>query len=272
MNASCPHCGKVLKVKDAWSGKTLKCPGCSKTFKVGGDGGAVSGAAGGGVSRRVGPQPSAPRPAGPPQRVKTVEPRAGRFAFNWGVLAIIGGLSLIPIAIAVFLIGPRRAMKHWDAHRVQADDDVRTLVEHAIRAEASHAGTWNPNVAIGGTPRVEDLNFHPEMMVLSMPETVHFAGITNGGKFDGDYTYATREIRGNLTIGGITLGGVHIDAEGVTMPGGQTEKSPIGLPKRGAANVSHALTGRLINGVPQIELDGKRLDIYYPPKRTDDEG
>lgn len=269
MNATCPNCGKVLKVKDEWAGKMLKCPGCTKTFKIGGG----AGTAAGGVSRKIGPTPAtATQSSGgaPPQRVKPVEPRSGGVAVNWGMISMIALLSLIPIGIGIFLLGPKRAMSHWNANSAKADENVRTIIEHALRVEASNVGTWNPRKGQG--PTVNDLNFHPDFMVMSMPTQVHFVGTTSNGKFEGDYVYETTELTGTLTIGGITLGGIHFDEEGVTMPGGQTEKRPAGMPYKGGDNQAHTLAGRMLNGAPQVELDGKRLDIYWPPERLDEAG
>ena len=38
-------CGKALRVKDEWAGRTVTCPGCGGTFVVGATGGKVAGAA-----------------------------------------------------------------------------------------------------------------------------------------------------------------------------------------------------------------------------------
>jgi hypothetical protein len=119
-------------------------------------------------------------------------------------------------------------------------------------------------------PSVNDLIFHPDLMAMSMPDTVRFVGTTSNGKFEGDYTFATGEVVGTLTIGGITLGGVHIDSEGVTLPGGQTERRPSGMPMRGSANVTYKLSGRVKNNAATVELNGKKAEIYTPPEIDED--
>ena len=266
MNATCPNCGKVLKVKDEWAGKTLKCPQCQKAFKAGA-GAAISPAQA--VAQLGKPKPAATKSAGPPVRQARAEQKAG-LAVNWGPIVAIAGVLLLVLGIVIFVMGPMRVKGQFDAIHQDAEDNVSAVIEYALKCQASQAGVWNPRKGTSVSPSVNDINFHPDFFVMSMPPTVHFVGTTSNGKFDGDYTYATHEVVGTLTIGGVTLGGVHIDSEGVTLPGGQTEKRQSGLPMKGSGNVNYRLTGRSNEKSTTCELDGRKMDIYTPPELDED--
>ncbi len=87
VSVACTHCGKILKAPSSWIGKSLKCPGCGKTFSA----------------KRSGmPAPAAmvhPSPGVKPQ-ANFVEDRKGTSELK----AMMIGLGIAAACIAISLI------------------------------------------------------------------------------------------------------------------------------------------------------------------------
>lgn len=268
MMVSCTKCSKSLKVKDEWAGKMLKCPGCGTTFRADPAGKAT--AAGKSAPAAAGRAPA--KGKGPPvPQGKMPAQKGGGIAINWGKIVMLALLSLIPIGIALFILGPMKVKRQWEAQQEKVDHDVTDVVEFVIKSYASMQGEWDPSKPTGGSPSVGEVRYLPNIFAMSLGPTVRFDGYGSNGRFEGTYTYETGEIEMNYQTGGMMLpSGIYSDELGTIMPGGQHEDRPAGMPAKGGKLTSHRVTGRVKGGGPQAEIDGKKADIYFP-KAEDDE-
>jgi hypothetical protein len=265
MNVTCAKCSKVLKVKDEFAGRMLKCPGCGTTFRADPSGKAAPIA---GAPAKAAPGKS-PVPA--PQ-VRAQAAKGGGIAINWGKLVMLGLLALIPIAIVLFILGPMRVKKQWEAQQEKVENDVTDVVEFAMKAHASSEGGWDPTKATGGSPTVGEVRLLPSIFSMSLPATVKFDGYGSVGRFEGEYTLATGEIDMVLKTGGTMLpSGLYSDEEGTIMPGGQREDRPAGMPGQAGKLTPHTVKGRIVNGQPEVTIDGKKAQIIYPKRDDEDE-
>lgn len=273
MMVSCNKCSKMLKVKDEFAGKMLKCPQCGSTFRADPTGKTTSAApAGGPRVMNIGSSAPAPaRSAGKPvPQPKPPSKKGGGVAINWGTVIKFGALALIPIAIALFLFGPMRVKRAWDAAEPQVSQDVTEIVEQVMKSYASNKGLWNPRKS-GNSPSVGDLQFYPNYARLSSPSSIKFDGFGTSGRFEGEYVFATGEIDMTLKAGGVMLSGIYNDELGKMLPGGIRESSPAPGMGKGNKLEAHHVTGRIKDGAVSAEIDGKKAEIYYPPD-IDDEG
>ena len=262
MNVSCTKCSKVLKVKDEWAGKMLKCPQCGNTFRADPSGRAAPVAAG--------PAKGAAGKGRPAPAPRAKVEKGGGVAINWGKLVMFGLLSLIPIAILLFIMGPMRVKKQWEAQQEKVHNDVIDVVEFAMKAYSSSEGEWDPTKAVGGTPSIGEVRLLPNIFGMSLGEKVRFDGYGSIGRFEGEYTLETGEVDMVLKTGGMMLpSGIYSDAEGTIMPGGQREDRPAGLPNKAGPLTPHTVKGKIVNGQPDVTIDGKKARIVYP--RGDDE-
>lgn len=263
MTVTCAKCSKSLKVKDEYAGKMLKCPGCGTTFRA---------EAGGKASAAAAPSKAPVKGKGPPvPQAKIPAAKGGGIAINWGKIVMLGLLALIPIGIALFIFGPIKVKRQWEAQQEKVDHDVTDVVEYVIKCQASMEGGWDPTKATGGTPSIGEIRFLPDIFVMSLPPTVRFDGYGSNGRFEGTYTFETGEVEMKYQTGGMMLpSGIYSDELGTIMPGGQHEDRPAGMPGKGGKLTPHRVTGRVKNGQPQAEIDGKKAEIYYP-KGDDDE-
>jgi hypothetical protein len=182
-----------------------------------------------------------PAPAGRPVTRK-VDQTGPKVAIAWGPI-IVGALVLaVVVGIIAFIRGPVRVNREWEAIGGKAQDDVIDVVTHALRAYASREGMYDPNKTSG--PSAQEVLFIMDRFVMSMPEAVPFKGGSDQGQFTGKYHPANGEVEAQVDIGG-----------GLTLSG-QVKKGDITL------NV----TGRVKDGKPTVEIDGKKAEIYYPPK------
>jgi DNA-directed RNA polymerase subunit M/transcription elongation factor TFIIS len=261
MTVTCPKCSKSLKVKDEFAGKMLKCPGCGSTFKAGGAKPASA------TTAKIQPKPGE----------KQKKDKAG-VAINWGPIIMIALASLIPIAIILFLVGPMRVKRHWDANQEKVDGDVHDVIDYALKCQASSSGFWNPRKGTSPAPSVSDVRFLPNIFTMSTPPTVDFDGFSSNGSFKGTYTFETGEVNVDMKIEGLTLaGGIHFGEGGTSIAGGgrsgDTSKvAPSALAKlKGRADKAEFhITGRVKGGNPVAEIDGKKAEIYWPPEVDED--
>jgi hypothetical protein len=79
-----------------------------------------------------------------------------------------------------------------------------------------------------------------------MPQWVVFTGKTTQGNVYGKYNPANGEVQALVEYGGYSFAGA------------------VDLAK---ATGKFNMTGRLVNGFPQAEVDGNPIQIYYPPAR-----
>ncbi len=267
MMVSCTKCSKMLKVKDEWAGKMLKCPQCGSTFRADPTGKVTGSAATGGTK----PMPQGTgKPAAKPKG-KVPGQKGGGIAINWGTIIMIGLLSLIPIGIILFLAGPMRVKKQWEAKQDQVHGEVTDVVEFAMKAYASSEGGWDPTKA-GGQPSIGEVRMLPDIFSMSLPPTVKFDGYGSIGRFEGEYTFETGEIEMTLKTGGMmNAAGLYLDEEGMIMPGGQRENAPAGTPTKGGKLTPHRVTGHVKDNTPIVIIDGKKAEIFYP-KPVDEDG
>ena len=258
MTVTCPKCKKSLKVKDEYAGKMLKCPQCQSAFKADAQGLRPAGAA----ALKIQPKPGEKKP----------KEKAG-VAINWGPIVMIGLLSLIPIAIILFLIGPMRVKRHWDANQAKAEGDVRDVITYALQCHASQTGAWNPRKGTSSPPNVGDVQMFPEIFHMSAPADVRFEGFTSNGSFEGTYVFETGEVDVRMKIEGLTLSsGIHFGEGGTQIAGGlkSTETvSAVQNLKPAASKSEFRITGRVKNGVT-AEINGTKAQIHYPPELDED--
>ena len=275
MMASCPQCGKSLKVRDEWAGRMLKCPTCKTAFKAEAGSGraparpaaAAAASATAGAKRSTVPVAAARKPTG------------GGIAINTNVILMLAGAGLVLALIAATLFGPLRVKRHWEAHQDEAENAVNDVIELAMKAKASADKLYDPNKA-RNVPSVGDVRMLPEIFTLSIPRTVRFDGFGTLGKFEGTYEFDTGEIVCDMKLGGLMLqSGVFVNEDGVSVAGGQRDAGPTaGVSKAAAAAKKSTasegtihITGRSKNGAASVEINGKKAEIIYPPK-TDEDG
>lgn len=278
MMASCPQCGKSLKVRDEYAGRMLKCPGCGSTFKAEAGGGLGGGpranvkAGAAGVAALSGGKPSTV-----PVRAHR-KPEGGGVAINTNVILLAAGIGAVLLLILATVFGPVRVNRHWAAHHDEADGAVRDVVEYAMKCKASNDGSYNPRKG-RSAPSVGDLRMLPDIFTLSIPETVRFDGFGTLGKFEGTYNFETGEVAFDMKLGGLMLpSGVFVSEEGTSVAGGIRDsggkaagKAAAAAGKSTASSGTIHVTGRSKSGTISAEIDGKKADIYYPPA-TDEDG
>lgn len=279
MMASCPQCGKALKVRDEWAGKTLKCPTCKTAFKAEAGGGVPklkpSSARAGGAATGVA-APGAKASTKPVAAVR--KPTGGGVAINMNVILLLAGVGLILALVLATIFGPVRVNRHWAAHQDEADGSVRDVVEYAMKCKASTDGSFNPRKG-RGTPTIGDLRMLPDIFTLSIPETVRFDGFGTLGKFEGTYNFESGEVVFDMKLGGLMLqSGVFVSEDGVSVAGGQRDSKAGGVGKAASAAGKSTsstgtihVTGRSKSGAISAEIDGKKAQVYYPPE-TDEDG
>jgi hypothetical protein len=174
------------------------------------------------------------------------EKGSGGIAISWGPVLIIAGVLLVIGGIIAFIAGPRRVRGQWEAIGSKAGDDVVNVLDHGLRVYLSNEGMWNPNKP-GNDPRVEDPMFIFDPFVMSMPDRVPFRGGTNQGPYEGKYQPNSGEVEATLDVGG-----------GMTLTGQV-------LP--GQAKVT--ITGRNKDGKITVQINGKPMEIKYPPRRDE---
>ena len=260
MTVTCPKCSKSLKVKDELAGKMLKCPGCGSTFKAG------SAKPASASTTKIQPKPGE----------KHKKEKAG-VAINWGPIILIGFVAMIALAVVLFLVGPMRVKRHWDANQEKIHGEVKDVIDYALKCQASSSGFWNPRKGTSPAPTVGELRFLPEMFHMSTPATVDFDGHSSNGSFTGTYTFESGEVDVAMKIEGLTIGGMHFGEGGMSMEGGgrstDTSKVAAGAAaklKGRADAAAFRVTGRVKGGNPTAEIGGKKAEIYWPTEVDED--
>jgi hypothetical protein len=230
---SCPECGKALKVKDEWAGRTAKCPGCEAKVSIPAAAAAVASAAApaprastGGT--RYDPMAAAAAAA---QRKKA----AGSFETPWGL--IIGGAAVLLIAIGIgaFLMGPKKVWNEWEKIGEKAHDDVIDVVSRGLQGYLADTGIYDPGKS-HATPEAREVMFYRPSWKMSMPEAVDFEGGSTEGAFLGKYHPQSGEVEVDVDINSLATGR------------GSARKVP-----------KIHVTGRVKNGAATVEVNGKKV-------------
>jgi len=214
------NCGKRMGVSPALAGKNVRCPKCGASIFV----------------------PAVPFPAGPVKKKLDDDPPSfyiepGKIILAVIVLAIVGSI------VAVYL-GPVKAWHQWEDIGPTANDEITDVVSFALQAYLSQHNLYNPTKSHESPAVVGPIGFIRPVLVMSMPETVHFHGESTQGEFQGEYNTRTHDISADIGYGGSKIGAM--------------------IGQSGATGMFH-ITGRDKNGTPQAEVDGVPLTIYYPP-------
>ena len=167
-------------------------------------------------------------------------------AISWGPIMLGVGVLLVIGGIIAFILGPKRVNSQWEEVGGKANDDVVDVVTYALQCHLSNEGEWDPNKSSGPTVN-PDVLFIMNRFVMSMPESVPFRGGSSQGEYRGQYFVKSGEVNADVDIGG-----------GVSLTG---------KPIPGATKLK--VTGRSKNGKVSCEINGKKAEIYYPPKRDD---
>jgi hypothetical protein len=232
-------CGKSLKVRDELIGKRVKCPACGNAFPVQ----ATTTKAAGGTTVF---NPTAAAAAKGKR-----EAAVGRVSISWGPIILGVLVLLVGVGITAFIMGPKKVWNQWEALGDTPQYDVIDVVTWGLQCHLSEQGLYNPRKGNTTSPQATEVMFYRPTMVMSMPEEVHFKGVSNMGPFEGDYNPHKRSVvRCELSIGG-----------GVGIPGSGGKKSK---------GDSIKITGREIDpktGKPAriVEVDGKDAVLHYPP-------
>ena len=231
-------CGKSLKVRDELIGKRVKCPACGNTFPV--QAGTTKAAGGATVFN-----PTAAA-AAKGQR----EAAAGRVSISWGPIIIGGLVLLLGVGITAFIMGPKKVWNQWEAMGDTPRDDVIDVVTWGLQCHLSEQGLYNPRKGNTTSPQATDAMFYRPSFVMSMPDEVHFKGMSNWGPFEGEYNPHKRSIKCELAIGG-----------GVGIPGSGGKKSKGDVIKITGLKLDPK-TGKEVR---IVEVDGKNAVLHYPP-------
>lgn len=161
------------------------------------------------------------------------------FELSSGQKMLVGvGIVLILLG-AGFFFGPMRVWSQWSDVKTKATQNVQDLVIDSLR-EKMKEEVLDP-MAHRRQPVVEssDLSFFEPYLAFSMPETVAFIGKSNQGTFSGNYNVRTGEVDATVSFGGYSVAGL-VDV-----------KRPTG---------NFHLVGRMVNGKPEMEIDGKKVE------------
>jgi hypothetical protein len=163
-----------------------------------------------------------------------------------GKIIALATLAVVVILSLMFYYGPVRAWNQWQDIGGKANDDVTDVISFGLQAQLSEQGEYNPARSDGGQPGVDGhVSFFWPTLVMSMPERLKFFGKTTQGNFVGYYYTHTGEIEADVAYGGRTIAGM------------------VDLAK---ATGQFHMTGRMVNGFPQAEVNGTPLKIVWPSK------
>jgi len=163
-------------------------------------------------------------------------------------------VALVSVAMVVglgmmFYFGPMRVWNQWENIGGQARSDVSDVIAFGLQAYLSQNGMFDPN-DIHGAPSVdENVNFFRPTLAMSMPEKVLFFGKSSQGDFKGYYHPSSGDIEADVNYGGKTFAG--------------------------AVNLARAtgqfhMTGRMVKGFPQAEVNGTPINIVWPEKKKEE--
>ena len=181
-------CGKALRVKDEWAGRTVTCPGCGGTFVVGATGGKVAGANRGAEVWAGGRK----------SRGETGKGSLGeKFSISPMYIALIAFMILVPTVVFLAKIGPLKAQKQWRELEGQADSDVQSVIALALQAHLQKEGLYNPRDS-RHPPGVQAVTFEPSILMVKLPTSIPFTGRCSKGFFKGTYNPHTRELSADV--------------------------------------------------------------------------
>jgi hypothetical protein len=152
-------------------------------------------------------------------------------------LAVLIGLGMM------FYFGPVRVWHQWEDVGSKAKDDVSDVITFGLQAYLSQQGMYDPGLDAHGPSVDGNVSFFRPTMVMSMPEKVRFFGKSSQGDFQGWYHPSSGEIEADVNYGGMTFAGA------VTMA---------------KATGTFHMTGRMLNGFPQAEINGTPLKMVTP--------
>ena len=178
-------CGKALRVKDEWAGRTVTCPACGGTFVAGGPNAAVSAAAQVYTGSR--------RARGESSKGGLAE----RFSISPMYIALIAFIILVPTFVFLAKIGPLKAQRQWRELESQADSDVSTVCTRALQAHLQKEGLYDPNES-HWSPGVSAVTFEPSPLMIRLPDSITFTGRCSKGFFHGTYNPKTREVKAEV--------------------------------------------------------------------------
>ena len=124
---------------------------------------------------------------------KVVKEKGPKVAVSWGFVSMIAGAVLVVGIVLAIIFGPVRAKHQFDPMAEKAESDVRDVVTRGLE------------FGIGG--RVHEVHLLWDMMVMSLPELIHFKGTTSEGEYTGTYNTKTLEVIADLEIGGVVVPG-----------------------------------------------------------------
>lgn len=151
------------------------------------------------------------------------------------LICVVGGLLLIG---GLFYFGPVRVWGQWAELQPKATENIEDLVIDSLREKQKQEDP-DPKV-VHRPPTVEgqDIHFFQPILAFSMPPAVTFIGKSNQGTFTGTYNTQTGEVDSTVYYGGYSVAGM-VD---------------IGKPRG-----SFHLKGRMVNGKPEMEMDGQKI-------------
>ncbi|HEY2584333.1 MAG TPA: hypothetical protein VGI81_01060 [Tepidisphaeraceae bacterium] len=153
-----------------------------------------------------------------------------RIAIGVGaVLLVIGGL---------FFFGPMRVWNQWATLQPKASQNVQDLIIDSLREKMKQEDPDPKYPKRQPTVETNDVNFFQPMLAFTMPTQVGFIGKSNQGSFGGNYNTQTGEVDATVYYGGYAVAGM-VD---VTRPKG-----------------TFHLVGRMVDGKPQMEIDGQKI-------------
>lgn len=155
-----------------------------------------------------------------------------------GQVILVCVIAALLVIGGVFYFGPMRVSSQWAAMEPKATQDVQDLVIDSLR-EKMKEEIVDPKMP-RRQPTVEtgDVTFFKPMLCFTMPDTVPFIGKSNQGSFGGNYNTRTGQLDATVSSGGYAVAGL-VDV-----------KKPTG---------SFHLTGRMVDGKPEMEMDGRKI-------------
>lgn len=150
-------------------------------------------------------------------------------------IAVVGGLIVIG---CIFYFGPMRVSNQWSAMQVKATQDVQDLVIDSLRQHMKEEDPDPADHRFQPTVEEHDVTFLSPMLAFSLPDEVGFIGKSNQGTFGGNYNIRTGQVDATVSYGGYTVAGM-VDVK--------------------KAKGTYHLVGRMLNGRPQMEIDGKKI-------------
>ena len=172
-------------------------------------------------------------------RAGVKKPQAGpAFELSRGqivAICVVGGLVLLGGA---FYFGPVRVWGQWADLQPKATQNVQDLVIDSLREHMKEEDPDPKGPRRMPTVESHDVSFFQPVLSFTMPEQVGFLGKSNQGTFGGNYNTRTGDVDATVSYGGYSVAGM-VD---VMRPKGTLH-----------------LHGRMVDGKPEMEMDGKKI-------------